>query len=139
MPSALPPPGATKGSDGLTGPCQPAPDWLITAVTKGLAMPGATLSEVYVGGASITSGPPGVTGAEFKPAWWIVAKISGAGVRPVVAVWATNRTAPAKSGDIFAANPAALRSSTFGQGGSVPIQGDGQEALLACLTPIPES
>jgi len=120
-------------------PCQPAPEWLITAVTAGLAVPGATLSEVYVGPASITSGPAEVMTARFEAAWWVVAKINGAGIRPAEAVWVTNRTAPGISGDIFGANAAALRSSTFGQGGQIPIGGEGQEALLGCLSPIPES
>lgn len=138
-PSSRPVPTTSKAGDSSTGPCQPAPDWLTAAVVKGLAVPGATLSEVYVGAASITSGPPVVTSGKFQPAWWIVARISGAGVRPVAAIWVTNRTTPGSPGDIFAANPAALRSSTFGQGGSIPIQGDGQAPLLGCLTPIPDS
>jgi hypothetical protein len=135
-------PGAASshGSGGSSmAPCQPAPDWLVTAVTKGLAVTGATLSEVYVGPASVTSGPPDVMSSRPGPAWWIVAKINGAGVRPAAAVWVTNRTAPGTSGEIFAANASALRYSTFGQGGQIPIRGDGQEAVLACLSPIPES
>ena len=120
-------------------PCQPAPDWLITAVTQLLAVGGATLSEVYVGPASITSGPPEVMSELFKPAWWVVAKANGVGVRPEIAVWVTNRGAPGTSGDIFAANAAAVRYSRSGQRGQVPIAGDGQDALLGCLTPIPKS
>jgi hypothetical protein len=57
----------------------------------------------------------------------------------VVAVWVTNRTAPGKTGEIFGANAAALRLTTFSQGGQAPIVGDGQDELLACLSPIPES
>jgi hypothetical protein len=120
-------------------PCQPAPDWLISAVTEQLAVAGATLSEVYVAPASITSGTPEVMSELFKPAWWVVAKINGAGIRPEIGVWVTNRIAPGTSGDIFGANAAAVRYSRSGQRGQTPIRGDGQEAILGCLTPIPES
>ncbi len=120
-------------------PCQSAPTWLIAAVTDGLAVRSATLSEVYIGAASISAGPAAVLSPSFAPAWWIVAKISGASVRPEVAIWVTNRTAPEATGQIFSANLAANRYSTFGQGGSTPITGDGQGQVLACLTPIPES
>ena len=129
-----------QGDVPSVGPCQAASDWLVTAVKDGLAAPGAYLSEVYVGEAwAFTSGPAAVLSAEFVPAWWIVAKINGAGVRPEVAVWVTNRVGPARSGTIFGANPSAIRYSHFGQGGSNPIRGSGQDGLVACLTPIPES
>lgn len=132
--------GSSHGSASSLGPCQSAPEWLVSAVKEGLGVTGAYLSEVYVGeGSDFTSGPASVMSAEFVPAWWIVAKINGAGVRPEVAIWITNRTGPGKSGDIFGANPAAIRYSHFGQGGSNPIRGSGQDSLVACLTPIPAS
>jgi hypothetical protein len=127
------------GSSESPVPCRSAPIWLIAAVTGGLAVRGATLSEVYVGAASITAGPDAVLSPDFARAWWIVGKISGASVRPEVAIWVTNRTSPEATGEIFAANLAANRYSTFGQGGSTPVKGDGQGPVLACLTPIPES
>jgi hypothetical protein len=132
---------ASDGSNTASlGPCQPAPDWLVSALQDGLVVRGATLSEVYAGEASsFSSGPEQVLSASFAQAWWIVAKINGAGVRPEAAIWVTNRTQAGTAGDIFAANPAALRYSEWGQGGSIAIRGDGQDALLACLTPIPES
>lgn len=120
-------------------PCTPAPDSLITALTKGLAVPGATLSEVYVGEASITSGLSGEVAPSFVTAWWVVAKVNGAGVRPTVAVWVTNRVDSGARGDILAANASALRTTTFGHGGQVPLLGGGLDVVLACLSPIPES
>jgi hypothetical protein len=131
---------SSQGSIPSIGPCQPAPEWLVTVLQAGVAVHGATLSEVYVGEAwDFTSGPAAVMSADYVPAWWIVAKINGAGVRPEVVVWVTNRTGVAKTGTILGANPSSLRYSKFGQGGSNPIQGSGQAQLLACLTPIPES
>lgn len=137
-----PSPGLASASTGggqSPAPCQPAPDWLISALNKGLAAPGATLSEVYVGEASISSGLSPSVAPSFATAWWVVAKVNGAGVRPVVAIWATNRIATDGRGDILAANAAALRSTTFRNGGQVPLLGDGLDVLLACLSPIPES
>lgn len=129
----------SKDSSESHVPCQAAPTWLTSAVIGGLAVHGATLSEVYVGTASITAGPDTVLSPSFAPAWWIVAKVSGASVRPEVAIWVTNRTTRDATGEIFAANPAALRYSTFGQGDSTSIDGDGKAPVVACLTPIPES
>jgi hypothetical protein len=131
--------GATAGPPESLGPCQPAFGWLASAVQAGIPMQGATLSELVVGPASVTAGPLAVFEPAFQPAWWIVGKINGAGVRPEVVIWLTNRTSEGATGTIFAANAAALRYSSFGQGGSIAIKGEGQDALLACLTPIPQS
>lgn len=132
--------GSPQGGAPSVGPCQAAPGWLVTLLQGGLAVRGATLTEMYIGEAwGFSSGPPAVMSAEFASAWWIVAKINGAGVRPEAAVWVTNRTGPVKTGTIFGANPAAVRYSKFGDGGSSPIRGQGQEDALACLTPIPQS
>lgn len=131
---------ASDTSIPTPGRCEPAPGWLVTALEDGLAVRGATLSEVYIGEAwDFTSGPAAVMSAAFVPAWWIVAKVNGAGVRPEIVVWVTNRTGSGKAGSTFGANPSAVRNSTFGQGGANPIQGSGQEQVLSCLTPIPES
>ena len=103
-------------------------------------MRGATLTEAYVGEArNFTSGPSSVLSTDFTPAWWVVAKVNGASVRPEVVAWVTNRIQPGNAGTIFGANPAAVRYSKYGQGGSDPIRGDGLDPMLACLTPIPES
>ena len=132
-------PSSSPGGEPSSTSCQPAPDWLLAALTNGLAARGATLSEVFVGEASITSGPPRVMAPSFGPARWIVGKVNGAGVRPGVAIWVTNGTASGKKGEILGANAAALRLSTFGVAGQAEIHGDGQGELLACLSPIPES
>lgn len=137
-PSAGPASSSPGGDESMT-PCERAPDWLIAALTKGLAVPGATLSEVFVGEASITSGLSGEVAPSFVTAWWVVAKVNGAGVRPTVGIWVTNRMASGPAGDILAANAAALRSTTFGHGGQVPLLGSGLDELLTCLSPIPES
>ena len=132
--------GTSQKTAPSVGPCEAAPGWLVSALEDGLAVRGATLSEIYIGEAwGFTSGPATVMSAEFVPAWWIVAKINGAGVRPEAAVWVSNRTGAGTAGTIFGANPSAIRYTKFGQGGSNPIRGAGQEQVLVCLTPIPES
>ncbi len=135
------PEGASSlGTAPSIGPCQLAPEWLVAALQDGLAVRGATLSEVFIGEAwDFTSGPAAVMSAQFVPAWWIVAKINGASVRPEVVIWVTSRTGASKQGQTFGANLSAVRYSKFGQGGSDPVRGSGQAALLGCLTPIPES
>lgn len=132
-------PAGTAGPPESLAPCQPAFDWLVGAVQAGISIRGATLTELVVGPATVTAGPLAVFEPPFQPAWWVVGKINGASVRPEIVIFLTNRTSAGATGTIFAANAAALRYSSFGQGGNTAIKGEGQDALVSCLAPIPQS
>lgn len=130
----------SAGGQLSPGACQPAPAWLRTALQNGLLVRGATLGEAFIGPASnFSSGPAAVMSGSFGNAWWAAARINGAGVRPENGLWLTDRTQAGASGEIFGANPTAVRYSEWGQGGSDPIVGEGSQAVLDCMTPIPES
>jgi len=140
-PASQEPPTAESNSRALSSaePCQQAPDWLVARLRQGLLVRGSSLSEVYVGVASnFTSGPAIVLTAEFTPAWWVVAKINGAGIRPEIGLWVAGPIHSGSFGQLFGANAAAQRYTTWGSRDLDPIRGTGSEAILACLTPIPE-
>lgn len=136
-------PGSTAsvaaGASSVAG-CEPAPAWLVAVIQDGIVVRGATLSNMYVMGASgFTSGPPELQTDAFASAWWVAGKVSGAGVRPEVAVWLTNRTSQDKDGQIFAADAPARRYSEGGSTAEEAIRGAGLEAVRRCVGPIPES
>jgi hypothetical protein len=119
--------------------CQPAPDWLVTVLQDGIVVRGATLSNVNVLPADgFSSGPPELQTGAFAAAWWVAGKISGAGVRPEVALWLTNRTRQDQDGQILAVDAAAQRYSGFARP-SDAISGSGMDEVRACVGPIPES
>ena len=100
----------------------------------------ATLSNVYMLPAtSFSSGPPELETDAFAAAWWVAGKISGAGVRPEVAAWLTNRATEDASGEIFAVDAAAQRYSNWRHDAANPINGDGLDQVRACVGPIPEA
>jgi len=140
-PASPEPPTAESTSQALPSPepCQQAPDWLVTRLAQGLLVRGSSLSEVYIGVASdFTSGPAVVLTAEFMPAWWVAAKINGAGIRPEIGLWVAGPIHSGSFGQLFGANAAAQRYTKWGSGSSDPIRGMGSESVLACLAPIPE-
>jgi hypothetical protein len=121
------------------GDCAPAPDWLVAVLQQGIVVRGATLSNVFVVTAStFESGPSELQGDAFASAWWVAGKISGAGVRPEVALWLTNRTTVDQDGEIFAVDAAAQRYSHFTRPSQV-ISGPGMDEARDCVGPIPES
>jgi hypothetical protein len=121
------------------GDCAPAPDWLVTVLQDGIVVRGATLSNVNVLTANgFSSGPPELQTDAFAASWWVAGKISGAGVRPEVALWLTNRTAQDQDGQILAVDAAAQRYSGFTRP-SEAISGSGMNEVGACVGPIPES
>jgi len=129
---------ATQESS-TTGPCQPAPDWLVAELGQGLLVRGAYLSEVYIGAASdFTSGPAAVLDDGFAPAWWVVAKINGAGIQPEVGLWVAGPIRDRKAVQLFGASAASLRYTSWGSDSSDPIRGMGSDVVLDCLSPIPE-
>ena len=104
----------------------------------GTACRGSYLSEVYVGTASdFTSGPAAVLTDEFAPAWWVAAKINGAGVRPEAGLWVAGPIHDSKADYLFTANAAANRYTKWGSGVSIRFW-KGSDVVLACLTPIPK-
>lgn len=131
---------ASPGPSGSSGPCEQAPEWLVAAIQEGLAVRGATLSNMYVRAASgVSGGPPELQTDVFASAWWVAGRINGAGVRPEPAVWLTNRTSRVSEGEFFAVDAAAQRYSEWGRPSGEPIRGDGLEDVRACVGPIPES
>lgn len=137
--SSIPSAGQSQVSASAgAGGCTAAPDWLRQAVQDGLVVRGATIAGIFVGPAGpFTSGSGPVMGSEFASASWIAARIDGAGVRPEVGLWVADSIEPGLT--LFAANSAALRYSAWGQGGSDPIRGEGSQAVIDCIGPIPES
>lgn len=102
-------------------------------------MRGATLSDVYIRPTDgFSSGPPELQTREFASAWWVAGKISGAGVRPEIGTWLTNRTSQEREGEILSVDAAAQRYSSW-QAPDEPIRGPGSAELRACVGPIPES
>lgn len=133
-------PGDPGGSSTSTAPCTDAPSWLVDAIGDGILVRGAYLSNVYIGPASgFTSGPPELLSDAFGEAWWVAARLNGAEVQPVLAVWVTNRTTPNAAGQIYAANPAASRYTEWGAGVSAPIVGDGLQNVQSCVGPMPST
>lgn len=129
----------TAQEPSTTEPCQRAPDWLVTELGQGLLIRGAYLSEVYIGTASdFTSGPATVLNKDFIPAWWVAAKINGAGIQPEVGLWVVGPIRGSKAGQLFGANAAALRYTSWGSDDTESIRGKGADAVLTCLTPIPK-
>jgi hypothetical protein len=131
-------PPAGHESSGPVAGCTTAPPWLADAISDGILVLGAYLSNAYVGPASgFTAGPPDVFTDDFAEAWWVAGRLNGGGVQPELAVWLTNRTAAGINGQIFAANPAAKRYTAWGNGVSEQIVGDGLEPVQACVGPMP--
>jgi hypothetical protein len=136
-PSGSSPSPAPTGSPAS---CEPAPAWLIAVIQEGIVVRGATLSNMYVTQASGLSGGPAELKADaFASAWWVAGRINGAGVRPELAVWLTNRTAQDEDGEILAVDAAAQRYSEWGRDSVEPIRGEGLEEVRSCVGPIPES
>jgi hypothetical protein len=136
------PPGSTASpaadASSVAG-CEPAPAWLVAVIQDGIVVRGATLSNMYVMQASgFTSGPAELQTDAFASAWWVAGKLSGAGVRPEIAVWLTNRTSENQDGQILAADAPARRYSEGGSTAEEAIRGAGLEDVRQCVGPIPE-
>jgi len=139
MIESFPPGDASISSEPLVG-CTSAPEWLVDAISDGILVRGAYLSNVYVGpAAGFSSGPPGVLTDAFSDAWWVAGRLNGVGVQPELAVWLTNRTSEGASGEILAANPAARRYSEWGAEVTEPIVGDGLRPVQDCVGPMPQT
>jgi len=132
--------GGPAGASQAVGVCEPAPDWLIVVLQDALVVREATLSNVYVLRADgFSSGPAQLQTTEFESAWWVAGKISGAGVRPEIATWLTNRTSRDQAGQILSVDAAAQRYSTWESDQGQPIIGPGISDVRACVGPIPEA
>jgi hypothetical protein len=110
----------------------------VDAISAGIVVRGATLSNAFVAHAfGFTAGPDVIFTDAFADAWWVASKITGAGVQPELAVWLTNRTEEGSSGEIFAVSPAARRY--WHGGGTEPIAGAGMDAAVPCVGPLPKT
>ena len=119
--------------------CIPATDLMISDVSAGIVERGATLSRVYLVPAQrLSSGPPIVMTDAFSAARWVAGMISGAGVRPEVAIWLGDGRLPREGGALLSVNAAAHRYSSWPFDTADPIRGDGLEEAVACVGPIPE-
>ena len=133
-------PGGGTASSGPPADCADAPTWLVDAIGEGILVPGAYLSNVYIGPASaFSSGPPDLFTDAFTEAWWAAGRLNGVGVEPELGVWVTNRTAPEVAGQIFAVNASASRYSEWGAGVSERIVGEGLPPVQACVGPMPST
>ena len=120
--------------------CNDAPTWLVDAIGEGILVPGAYLSNAYVGPASaFSSGPPELFTDAFAEAWWVAGRLNGVGVEPELGIWVTNRMAAGAAGQIFAANASASRYTRWGEGVSQRIVGDGLPSVQACVGPMPST
>jgi hypothetical protein len=118
--------------------CDPAPDWLLSALQDGLVDRGATVSNAFLAQAhNVTSLPDELSAEAFEDAWWVSARINGVGVRPELATWITNRRADS-DGEIVSANVSARRYSSWPHG-DADVTGDGRLQAETCVGPIPES
>ena len=133
-------PGEGTASSGPPADCTDAPTWLVDAIGEGIQVPGAYLSNAYVGPASaFSSGPPDLFTDAFAGAWWVAGRLNGVGVEPELGVWVTNRTKPEATGQIFAVNASASRYTEWGDGVSERIVGEGLLPVQACVGPMPST
>ena len=139
MNDGFPPANGSGSSDPLAG-CTDAPAWLADAVGGGILVPGAYLSNAYIGPASgFSSGPPDLFTDAFADAWWVAGRLNGVGVEPELGVWVTDRTTPEATGIIFAVNASAGRYTTWGDAVSDRIVGEGLPPVQACVGPMPNT
>jgi hypothetical protein len=127
-------------SSGPSADCTDAPTWLVDEIGNGILVPGAYLSNAYIGPASaFSSGPPELFTDAFTEAWWVAGRLNGVGVEPELGVWVTNRMAEEVAGQIFAVNASASRYTKWGEGVSEPIVGEGLPPVQACVGPMPST
>jgi hypothetical protein len=125
---------------GPPADCADAPTWLVDAISKGILVPGAYLSNAYIGPASaFSSGPADLFTDAFAEAWWVAGRLNGVGVEPELGAWVTNRTAEEVAGQIFAVNASASRYTEWGDGVTERIVGEGLPAVQACVGPMPST
>jgi hypothetical protein len=133
--------GCTSGSTGSPSSsplaCEPAPPALMAYLEKGLSVRGATLSHGVIVRAAGLDPEPAHLPAAFGSAWWVGARITGAGVRPELIVWLVASLAPRSADQVMAANPAARRDSPWSPPDGEDLTGPGLSAVVDCVGPMP--
>jgi len=132
-------PGTTpaKSPTGSATPCQPAPPALVSFLEGGLSVRGATLSHgVVVPATGLDRSSAGLP-PSFAAAWWVGARITGAGVRPELIVWLVSSLAPRTADQVVAANATARRDSPWSPADGKDISGPGLADVAGCVGPMP--
>ncbi len=122
---------------GFATACQPAPPELVSYLEGGLSVRGATLSHVVVVPATGIDRSSAGLPPSFATAWWVGARITGAGVRPELIVWFVSSLAPRSADQILAANATARRDSSWSPADGEDITGPGLADVAACVGPMP--
>ena len=125
MPGGELTPGTAAGSPGA---CEAASPAVLAVLRDGIAVRGATLSNVFAVRAGAAEGVAG---------WWVAGKLSGAGVAPEVVVWVVTGIDNLKADGVVAANAAAARSSRWTLPDGEDLTGAGRDAAVACVGPMP--